>query len=214
MAGSATIRNLVAQDLESLGISKERIETVEGLRDSLKEASESATVLQQGLKIFTEDKQKSRLLLWLLAAPATAVILGFSVRWLASQQNEPWLQSVGAAVSAVTGVAAVVVGFWKRYSPQLKPALDVVARLKEHRKKLEEDIEKTRKERAKKIAAMDEEVIKKQREAAEEKRKAEEKTALAKRVMQEANEKKDEALRGEGGGTGGARGGRKTAAGS
>lgn len=195
VAGSAEIRNQVQKDLEVLGISKERLASVQGLRDALKEASEVGTVLDEGIKILANDKRRWWLLVWVIAGPAIAAALVWGGGWLIKQQDEPWLRSIMGTASAAGVVIAGAVGFWKRYSPKLKPILEAVARLKEKRATLDQRVEDARRKRAELAAQLDEDARKKKEEAVAEQKLAEDKVADAGKARREAKDREDEAHR-------------------
>jgi len=195
VAGSAEIRNQVQKDLELLGIAKEQLASVQGLRDALKEASDAGTILSEGIKILVNDKRRWWLLVWVLAGPAIATALVWLGAWLVEQQNALWVHSIIGAVSAAGAVIAGGVGFWKRYSPKLKPILDTITKLKEKRAVLDQQVEAALRKRADLAAELDEDARGKKEEAAAEKRIAEEKAALAEAARQTAKDKEDEAAR-------------------
>jgi hypothetical protein len=195
VAGSREIRNLVLTDLKVVGVTGERMETLEGLRDTLREASETGLVLGEGIKILANDKRRWWLILWVVAAPTVmAALMGFGV-WLTSQQNAPWVQPIISVSSAAATVIAGIVGFWKRYSPRLKPILDAVSRIKEKRLILEQNVQQAQKKRAEQAARLDTDAQQKREEAIVETRLAEKKTALAEDARQEARDKQAEADR-------------------
>lgn len=195
VAGSAEIRGQVQRDLEAVGITPERIKTGEGLREALKEASDAGIVLGEGIRMVANDKQRWRLVLWVVAAPIVMAILVWAGAWLTSQQDAAWVQSIIGAASAAATVIAGVTGFWKRYAPRLKPFLDAVARIKEKRATLEQDLQKAREERAKRAAELDLEAQTKREEAAEKTRLAQKKIDQAEAARSAAKDKQVDADR-------------------
>jgi hypothetical protein len=195
VAGSQEIRNEVQKDLEAVGITKERMKTLDGLRDTLREASETGTVLTEGIKILANDNRRWRLIIWVVATPAAVALLIWLGAWLTSQQQAPWLQSIIGVFSAAATVIGGGVGVWKRYSPKLKPILEAVDRIKKKRVVLEQKVQQAREERATQAAQLDEDARKKREEAAAETKAAEEKVALAEKARREAKDKQEEADR-------------------
>jgi flagellar biosynthesis GTPase FlhF len=195
LEGSAEIRAQVEQDLATLGFTRDRLATVQGLRDVLREASETTTLLSEGVKIVREDNRRWLLLVWIFAVPVITAAGIWGGAWLLQQQDSRWLQSILGIVSSAATVVGVFIGFWKRYSPKLKPILTMVGRLKEKRAVLEKQVEEGRQRRAALAAQHDETVQSKRRQAAEQTQLAAQKAAEAEKTRQQAKDAQDAADR-------------------
>jgi hypothetical protein len=158
LQGSAEMRAELREDLKKLGFTPDRVATVQGLREVLREASETTTLLSEGVKIVREDKDRWLLLVWAIAVPAITVALIWGGAWLLQQQDSRWLQSIVGIVSSAGAFAGAVIGFWRRYSPKLKDTLSIVRNLKEKRAILEKKVEESRQRRASLAAEHDETV--------------------------------------------------------
>ena len=193
--GSAEIRKWVGKDMETFGFTSERMATVQGLRESLKEATETSTILGEGIKILINDKQRWRLLVWVIAVPTILAGLVWIGGCLIKHQSAPWLQSIIALVSSLGAVITGVVGGWKRYSQKLQPIVAAVKRLRQQREILELRVEKSRQERAETAAKLDTEARKKRLEVATETKLAAQKMAEAESARLAAKQKQAEADR-------------------
>ena len=154
---SDELRANVRAGLEQVGITRERLETVEDLRVALQEASDAGTLVAQAVRILKSEPHPWRLLLWVLLVPGVCAATTLGVAWLARQQDAPWVQSVTALVTALSAVPAFLVGAWRRYRPKLKPLLDTVEELKRKRAELEARVEVARRVRSEEAAALDRE---------------------------------------------------------
>ncbi len=191
--GSAEIRAQVADGLKRLGITQERLESVQGLREALREASDSGTVIAEGLRILHDERHPWRLLIWVLIVPVVLALTIWGVGKLIEQQSAPWMQTIIGVVSAVSSVIAGAVAFWKRFSPKLKPVLETVRNLKEKRDLLEKRVEEARKARSLEAARLDKEAQAKKEQAEQERKTADEKLAAAEQARRDAQAKQAEA---------------------
>ena len=190
---SSDIRTAVEKDLGLLGITPERIQSVQGLRDALKEASDAGKMMGESLRIVATAPNRGALLLTTFGlAVAGAAVVGFGA-WWTEQQGLTWVQSIKGVVSTAGGLVTAAVAAWKLYSPKLKPILDAGARLKAKHAEMEQRVEAARKEREDRAVTLDATVQTKSAEAARHAEDAAEKLAEADQAKQRAKEKEEAA---------------------
>ena len=168
--------------LARLGIGKERLQTVQGVRDALKEATDTGTVLAEGLDLLRQNGGVL-LLLWALAVPLAVIVVGFLFDYFSSVS---WVQRLGSTVSTVLALAGAAVASWKTLAPQLQPLVDLVKRMKAKRIEVEIQVEEERRKRATQAAEAEREVIAKQAEAAQQRAISAAKAAEALELRQKA----------------------------
>jgi KAP family P-loop domain len=190
---SDELRANVRAGLEQVGITRERLETVEDLRAALREASDAGTLVAQAVRILKSEPHPWRLLLWVLLVPGLCAATTLGVAWLARQQDAPWVQSVTALVTALSAVPAFLVGAWRRYGPRLKPLLDTVEDLKRKRAELEARVEVARRARSEEAAALDREADRQKATAEAHRQRANEQLLQAETGRREAAAKQAEA---------------------
>jgi hypothetical protein len=192
---SPEVRDELEAGLTQLGITKDRLQTVQGVRDALKEATETSTIIREGFALVRE-KGGWLLLLWAVGVPLLVVTaLGFVFDWLTSSSNASWVQRIGTMASVLAGLLTSIAASWKKVSTLLQPLLETVEKMKAKRAELEERVEKERQRRATEAAELEQDVIQKQSEAEAQRRIAADKAAEALQARQEADNRKAEAER-------------------
>src|SRR5262249_20094027 len=144
---SSEVRGELETGLTRLGITKERLQTVQGVRDALKEATETGTLIAEGFALLRQNGGWL-LLLWAVAVAVTVVMLGLIFDGLASLSNAAWVQRIGTLVSLLFGLMTGFTASWKKLSPRLQPLVDLVKRMKAKRVELEARVEAERQRRA------------------------------------------------------------------
>lgn len=193
VAGSQELRDQVRQGLAQLGITKERLQTVEDLRGALREAADAGTLISQGIGILRTEKRPWRLIAWVLIVPALVAGATWALGWLGNQQDSAWLQSVIGVISAVSAVPALLIGAWKKYGPKLKPVLKTIEDLKLKRTELEARVEEARQRRSEKAAELDQEAERQRTQADAHRQRASEKLLEAETERRSAAAKQAEA---------------------
>ena len=191
---SPQTRAEVESGLEKLGIGSERLQTIQGVREALKEATETGKVFAEGFDLLRQNSGWL-LLLWVVAVPLAVVVGGFVFDFLASQSDASWFQRVGSAVSGLFVLMSSVVASWKKLSPQLKPVVDAVNKMKAKRFEVEAQVEAERMKRAEEAAQAEHEVNQRQTEAATQRQESADKAAEAIKARQDADNKRAEAER-------------------
>jgi len=189
---SPEVRGEVETGLERLGINKERLQTVQGVRDALKEATEAGHVIFEGIGLLRQSSGWL-LLFWVVAVPVAIVVLGLVFDGLTSLSTANWVHRLGSTVSMVLALMTGAVATWKKLSPQLKPLLDTVRQMKAKRVELEARVEEERQNRARDAANLEQDVIQKQLEAQAQQEAAAAKAAEAMKARQDAENLRVEA---------------------
>jgi hypothetical protein len=191
---SQEVRGELETGLTQLGITKERLQTVQGFRDALREATETSTLIAEGFALLRQNGGWL-LLLWAVAVPVAVIVLGLVFDGLASISNAGWVQRIGTTVSVLSGLMTGIVASWKKLKPRLQPLVDLVKKMKAKRVELEANVEAERQRRANEAAKLEQDVIQKQSEAEAERRTAADKAAEALKARQEAEKRRAEAER-------------------
>ena len=182
---SPEVRAQIETGLEQLGINKERLQTVQGVRDALREATEAGHVIAESF-VLLRQSGGWLLLFWLVAVPTAIVLLGLIFDGLTSLSTANWVHRLGSIVSVLFALMTGAVTSWKKLSPRLKPLLDGVQKMKTKRAELEARVEVERQNRARAAAELENDVIQKKLEAQAEQQTAADKVAVALKARQAA----------------------------
>jgi KAP family P-loop domain len=186
---SPEVRTELEAGLDQLGITKERLKTVQGVRDALREATETGTEIAQGFTLLRQNAGWL-LLFWAVAVPVAVIVLGYGVDLLS---NARWVQRIGNLVSIVSGLMTGFLVWWKKLSPNRERLLELIRKMKAKRVELEARVEAERQKRATEAAKLEQDVIKKQSEAEADRRTAAVKAAEALKARQDAENRRAEA---------------------
>jgi hypothetical protein len=184
---SPAVRGEIETGLAEFNITKERLQTVQGVRDALKEATETGTVIGKGVGLLRQNGGWL-LLLWAVAVPVAVVLLEFVFDWLAGFSNAGWVQRIGSMVSVLFALMGAITASWKKLSPRLQGLVNLVKKMQAKRVELEARVEAERQKRASEAAKLEQDVIQKQSEAETDRRTAAAKAAEALKARQDAED--------------------------
>jgi hypothetical protein len=125
-------RERLQKDLEAIGITPERIKTGEGLRDALKEASDTESFWVKPSRSLRTINGDGGCCYGSSLRPRRCAS-GVGPDMAHPEDNAPWCNRSSASYRQRCTVIGGAVGFWRRYSPKLKPIVEAVARIKEER---------------------------------------------------------------------------------
>lgn len=193
VTGSKEIREAIRKDLSYLGITTEQLDTLQGVRDTMNQASAMGTALADAAGILRDKQQRWWLLAWALIGPAVFGVLVWAGPHIERIIATPSMRTMVGAISAAFTVLTGALGLWQAYWPKFKPVLDAVERLKKQRDLLEQRVEAARRARIQRAIDLDKDAKASREAAVIARREALDLEAEVKRAQQEALEKRESA---------------------
>lgn len=191
---SDDFRAEVKSGLGKLGIASEHLQTVQGIREALKEASDSGKVIAEGFGLLRSNSG-FLLLLWVIAIPLGVAAVGFLFDLISRSSETEGLKGIGSTLSGFLGLVSGALASWKKLSPQLGKIAETVNAMKAKRAELDAKIEAERKRRAEESAKVEQDVVALQQEAAKQQQESADKAAEAIKARLDAENKRAEAER-------------------